>query len=115
MPPILQKSLFFIWNKIPKDGIRHCFQWNYSGVFIPFFWGAVLAWIGIASAIENSRPVFIMAYIFALAGWIWTLGYWITCDYLHKKNPNTWERARKKRTSKRGWIVYQIWRYSVSF
>jgi hypothetical protein len=95
-------------------GLRSIFHWKYSGVFIPLLWCGMLGMLGLASNIENSKPLFILAYILSFTGFLWSLGFWLTCDFLHGKNPNFWTRLRKKRAIKRDWIVFQFWKFSVS-
>lgn len=94
--------------------MRPFFHWKYAGVFISFFWGAILATLGIAAGVEYSKLFFILAYIFSFAAMLWSLGCWITSDFLHDKNPIFWKRTRRKRIIKWDFISFKIWKYGFS-
>ena len=96
-----------------EKGLRNFFHWKYSGVLISFFWCGMLAVLGLAYAIENSKPIFILAYVLSCAASLWSLGLWLTCDFLHRKDPNSWTRSRKKRAIKRDWTVFRVWKFGV--
>jgi len=71
-----------------KRGCRPIFHWMYSGVFIPLFFGT-----GVTMALASR---FSMAYVsFALFG-IWSVGYWLTSDWLQKKRIALSKRRVKK-------------------
>lgn len=70
--------------------------------------------ISIATAIENSQPIFILAYIFAIAATSWSLGYWLTCDFLRSKNPKTWPKTERKRSTLKNLYIYRSWQFVIS-
>ncbi len=76
----IKGAIVFIRSHMPVKSIRRFFHWNYSGVFIPLFVGGVIGMASIALAIENSKPIFMLTYIFAFVALVWSLGYWLTCD-----------------------------------
>jgi hypothetical protein len=63
------------------------FHWSYSGVFIPVFWGTGIAMAAEATTYASLEWLFIPAYLFFLAGLVWSLGFWLTSDFLTSRSP----------------------------
>lgn len=86
---------------ISEPALRAFFHWKYSGVLIPVFLSGDLSMISIGQGLDPSGAsfnlVFELAYLFLIATLIWSLGYWLTSDFLRKRNPEFWSNKRKKR------------------
>jgi hypothetical protein len=58
---------------------RSLFQWQYSGVAIPFLWGAGIAAIAIGLALDDPDAIhdaFITAYAALVVGCAFWIGFW---------------------------------------
>lgn len=93
---------------------RSFFHWKFSGVFIVFFWSGAFVMLSFAPSVDSPTPLLILAYLFLLAGWVWSLGYWFTCEFLHKKNPKSWKPKKLKKATEWQKRVYYIWGYSIT-
>jgi hypothetical protein len=82
------------------------FHWKFSGVFIFFFWGGAFTMIGLSSSVDNPHPLLMLAFLFLLAGLVWSLGYWITCDFLREK--------KKDINSIQYRNIFFIWQYGIA-
>jgi hypothetical protein len=103
-----------IQSRFSMEIIKAFFYWKYSGIIIPFFWTGVIGLVSLAFVIENSRLIFILADIFAFAATCWSLGYWLTCDFLRSKNPQTWSKAKQKKATRKKRDLYYKWKYIIS-
>src|SRR6266481_6946870 len=97
---------------ISHTGVRAFFHWKFSGVLIPFFAGISLGLINIGLTLDPASSTFhssfYLADLFLLAAFAWSLGYWLTSDYLHKRNPALWSRKRQKREGSSGVHRYRL-------
>ena len=63
------------------------FHWQYSGVAIPLLWGTAIAMVGLGIAFDAPDEIgtfFLLAYLFFIATWIYTCGFFITSDKVQK-------------------------------
>ena len=51
--------------------------------------------LGIASALEYRGGLYILTDIFFLISFLWSIGYWLTSDFLHKKIRNIGVEQKK--------------------
>ena len=70
------------------SNLRPFFQWQFSGVFIPLFFGVALAF-----ALDGD---FILAHVFLVLFTVWSICYWLSSDFLAHK-----EQALGKREVRR--------------
>ena len=77
-----------------KKPVREFFHWKYSSNFIFFFWGAVMACVGIATFFSDASFFFNWAYFFSFCGLIWSLCFWLTSDFLKQKRTKTRRQIR---------------------
>ncbi len=68
---------------------------------------------GLASYDVSFRPAILMAYAFAIAGFVWSTGYWFTSDFLRSLNPARWNMKRRKNVSETHWRHYIVWKWFV--
>lgn len=55
--------------------LKPLFNWQYSGVTIPFFYGLGLAFWGLAVATDPYVPLFVTAALFVCLGFLWSVGW----------------------------------------
>jgi len=94
--------------------LRKLFHSKYSVGF--FLWAMGVALVGLAVGlvgIDTSGLAWLACFFFAL-GTVWSLGSWLTSDFLRKKNPRGWNRATRKRASKHSAAAYLVWKWGVS-
>jgi hypothetical protein len=104
-------------NGFLEGYVRPIFQWQYSGVAIPFCWGAGLAMIGVGLALDDPELIhdcFMLAYIFFGSGFIFSIGYWLTSDFVQTLRTKA-TRARKPNRKKEASIKYYSWQYGGAF
>ena len=101
-------------NSKTKQTAYHIFHWKHSSIVPGFFWAEGLAMLGLAVSIEYSELPFILAYISYTIAFIWTLGCWLTSEYLNNKNPKNWIRQRRKRATSAEFNVLYIYQWGVS-
>jgi hypothetical protein len=95
--------------------LRPIFHWQYSGIAIPFLWGAGLAMVAIALTLDDPESIhdaFMLAYVALIAGGICSIGYWITSDYINELRTRV-RRARKPHKRKETKTRYYSWQYGV--
>jgi hypothetical protein len=88
--------------------VQGLFHWKYSGVLIPFFWAMAIAMSGLGAANETFVWVFFPAYVLCACGFAWSLGYWLTSDWLLQGIQKKSQKAQASRQS------YSIWKWGVS-
>ncbi len=89
--------------------LRKIFHWKHSFGLIPSFWAIGLGLVSIdASGLAG------LAYFFFALGTVWSLGFWLTSDFLRKKNPRGWSRNIRKRGGKQSAATYLAWKWGVS-
>jgi hypothetical protein len=94
---------------------RSIFHWQYSGVVIPFLWTAALCMVAIALTLDDPEAIhatFMLAYAALTAGCIFSLGYWVTSDFMHTLRIKL-KRARKPNKKKEAFRRYYSWQYGV--
>src|SRR5688572_33429524 len=99
--------------ELRREHFRPVFHWRFSQFYIALFCGLGMAMI--AFPIGESHWPFTLAYIFFAGGLIWSLGSWLTSDYLHKNNPSTWSKSRRKRATRDSRNNFLLLQWGVSF
>ena len=91
------------------------FHWQYSGVAIPFFWGTGLAMIGLGLALDEPELIhdcFMLAYICLVVGFVFSVGYWLTSDFMQTLRTKA-KRTRRPNKRRETRIKYYSWQYGV--
>lgn len=105
-PPSIASNVAGKWQTAGVV-LTRVFRWN-SAAFIASFWGAVPAMIGIGVSHRAFPEAFDLAYFFALCGFVWSEGSWLTSGTLGKRKPKS--KKRKPLAVKR----YRILKWGVS-
>jgi hypothetical protein len=95
------------WGRAIRRGLRLIFHWKYSGAFIPLFFAT-----GVAMALASR---FAMAYAFFVLFGVWSLGYWLTSDFLRKKDASLRKRETRRNPErhKKELAGYRIWQITI--
>ena len=98
-----------MWLNTPK--IRRIFAWKLSNWFIAFAWGSGLAPLGIAIALASLKlpygGAFQLAYAFFVAALVYSIGCWLTSDTLQTRDPDKWNRQRRRQARTRDYVMYR--------
>ena len=81
------------------------FHWKISGVLIPFFYGMAVAMV------QLDR--FELAHLFVAAGFLWTIGLWLTSRFLSDRRRMIRQRSvarstQRSRTAKRNLLAWYL-------
>lgn len=100
---------------------KRFFHWQYSGVLIPLFLCVAMVMLGLGPTLGTEDWPFWFAYLFFGTALTWTLGYWVTSDFvgLHNPLPTLEELIANKRVSTmweyRGWLWFGLLSIVVLF
>lgn len=99
---------------IATQTARKVFNWKVSALLIPLFLALGVAMIGIAASLEDHFAwLFIAADNFFFLTSLWLLGLWVNSDFLRTKDPDTWNRQKRKRLDLRKLHrIHRIWKWS---
>jgi hypothetical protein len=113
-----------LWERVQsihifdQPWVRRLFHWQRSNWLFAVFWGTGLTMLGAILAAESlhlSRSPFVWAcYACFVAALLWSLGSWLTSDFLRERNPHHWGRNRRRSASERDWHALFLWRWIVS-
>lgn len=115
----MQKSPWIQSRFFDSPKVRRIFHWQrWSNWVIAVSWGTGTAMLGAILAAESlhlrTSPFVWTSYVCFAAALLWSLGAWLTSDFLRKRNPTQWARSRRKHTVESDWQALFLWRWIVS-
>jgi hypothetical protein len=87
------------WQLWSRPSIRTLFHWKNSNGLIFFLWGAVIAMAALGATLDNADYLFKYAYVFAVAGFLFLLGSWLTSKTVGKERRSTRQQRRHGNSS----------------
>jgi hypothetical protein len=106
-----QYSKFLAEQLANRPGVHRLFHWKNSSGLIFFLWGTPIAMVSVGATLE-AIYLFTWAYFLAICAFLWTLGAWLTSDYLRKKEKPPTRRQRRglDKCSRKSFL---LWKWAV--
>jgi hypothetical protein len=112
MPPLREQiRSVHVFNR-PK--IRKIFQWKHHNGTIVAVWVTVVAIAALGATLDNAAYLFTLAYLFAFAAGVWSLGSWLSSDTVQKIQCKTTRRRGRGKPYSRRKLLATKWGGSVA-